>query len=405
LLDRLRHERRQHGHVQLLALLGCVRRVGDHRCRLHADAVHVCLQRHLQGSLRPLQRAQPLHVPHLLRRSPGQRTPAHDPECEARSCRHGHHCRHARERRTHGHCHRDCIRATGLPGPHGRRHPVRACRPQRAICQLIVERLERSRRRNHHRGASMSDFLHALKADLLDRRLLPFVVLLTAALVGVLAYVLLGGRSGAEGPPPLSVAQTGSGIALSAQTPVDKSAAETVSGSPRQRAGLSRNPFVPLAGTTTTTTTTTRSSSAISTSTSKSTPSSSSGSSSEASPSAGGASPAPAAPKKTRPKRHKQYRVAILMGAASAGTLPQNANLTPYKKLKLHQQLPSPGLPLVAFTGVTKSGKSAVFKLVGEVILRAPAACLPSASQCEAIALKVGQTEELEYLHPGGTPV
>ena len=251
----------------------------------------------------------------------------------------------------------------------------------------------------------MSDFLNALKADLLDRRLLPFVVLLTAALVGVLAYVLLGGRSGAEGPPPLSVAQTGSGIALSAQTPVDKSAAETVSGSPRQRAGLSRNPFVPLAGTTTTTTTTTRSSSAISTSTSKSTPSSSSGSSSEASPSAGGASPAPAAPKKTRPKRHKQYRVAILMGAASAGTLPQNANLTPYKKLKLHQQLPSPGLPLVAFTGVTKSGKSAVFKLVGEVILRGPAACLPSASQCEAIALKVGQTEELEYLPVSGIPV
>ena len=252
----------------------------------------------------------------------------------------------------------------------------------------------------------MSDFLHALKADLLDRRLLPFVGLLTAALVGVLAYVMLGGGSSAERPPPLSVAQTGSGIALSAQTPVDKSAAETVSGSPRQRAGLSRNPFVPLAGTTTTTTTTTtRSSSAISTSTSKSTPSSSSGSSSEASPSAGGASPAPAAPKKTRPKRHKQYRVAILMGAASAGTLPQNANLTPYKKLKLHQQLPSPGLPLVAFTGVTKSGKSAVFKLVGEVILRGPAACLPSASQCEAIALKVGQTEELEYLPPGGTPV
>ena len=93
------------------------------------------------------------------------------------------------------------------------------------------------------------------------------------------------------------------------------------------------------------------------------------------------------------------------MGAASAGTLPQNANLTPYKKLKLHQQLPSPGLPLVAFTGVTKSGKSAVFKLVGEVILRAPAACLPSASQCEAIALKAGQTEELEYLPVSGTPV
>src|SRR5207237_2482110 len=147
---------------------------------------------------------------------------------------------------------RHCVRAPGHAGPYGRGRPVRACRRRRTICQLIVERLERSRRRNHHRGASMSDFLHALKADLLDRRLLPFVGLLTAALVGVLAYVMLGGGSSAERPPPLSVAQTGSGIALSAQTPVDKSAAETVSGSPRQRAGLSRNPFIPLAGTTTT---------------------------------------------------------------------------------------------------------------------------------------------------------
>jgi len=267
----------------------------------------------------------------------------------------------------------------------------------------------------------MSDFLNALKADLLDRRLLPFVGLLTAALVGVLAYVMLGGGSSAERPPPLSVAQTGSGIALSAQTPVDKSAAETVSGSPRQRAGLSRNPFIPLAGTTTT-----PSSSATSTPTPKSTPSSSSGSPSEASSSAGGASPAPAAPKKTTPKQHKQYSVAIRMGTAGAGTPPQNANLTPYKKLKLHQQLPSPELPLVAFAGVAnspksaakspksaakspksaaKSPKSAVFKLVGEVILRGPAACLPSASQCEAIALKVGQTEELEYLPVSGIPV
>jgi len=114
------------------------------------------------------------------------------------------------------------------------------------------------------------------------------------------------------------------------------------------------------------------------------------------------------------------------MGATSAGTPPQNANLTPYKKLKVHQQLPSPEVPLVAFTGVTNSGKSAaksaksaaksaksaaksnksaVFKLLAEVILRGPAACLPSASQCEAIALKVGQTEELEYLPISGIPV
>src|SRR6185312_7590892 len=38
-------------------------------------------------------------------------------------------------------------------------------------------------------------------------------------------------------------------------------------------------------------------------------------------------------------------------------------------------------------------------------ILRGSATCLPDASQCQAINLKPGQVEELEYVPPEGTPV
>ena len=42
----------------------------------------------------------------------------------------------------------------------------------------------------------MSDFLTALKADLLDRRLRAVLIVLTAGLIGALAYAALGGGGG-----------------------------------------------------------------------------------------------------------------------------------------------------------------------------------------------------------------
>jgi hypothetical protein len=59
----------------------------------------------------------------------------------------------------------------------------------------------------------------------------------------------------------------------------------------------------------------------------------------------------------------------------------------------------------VVFRGVGAGGKSATFTLIGEALLRGPAACVPSSSQCLAISLKRGQTEELEFLSPNGSAV
>jgi hypothetical protein len=95
----------------------------------------------------------------------------------------------------------------------------------------------------------------------------------------------------------------------------------------------------------------------------------------------------------------------VLFGEAAPGTSPANAQLTPYANLRFQQKLPSPEQRLLSFAGTSSSGKSAQFKLVAELIPRGPGVCKPSATQCEAIALQSGQTEELEYLPPGGAPV
>jgi hypothetical protein len=78
--------------------------------------------------------------------------------------------------------------------------------------------------------------------------------------------------------------------------------------------------------------------------------------------------------------------------------------LTPYEGLKRQQPLPSATSPLIVFRGVIAGGKSATFTLVGEPIPRGNGACLPSASQCKAVDVKAGDTEELEYVPLEGTP-
>jgi hypothetical protein len=245
----------------------------------------------------------------------------------------------------------------------------------------------------------MSDFLNSLKADLLDRRLLPILALVGVALAAALAYAVLGGggSTGETAATSTAPVATGvSGIAVS-QSPANpkQPVAETTSGSSQQRGGPTRNPFTPLPGAQTTTT------SASSTKTSSSSTSSSSGSSTK---SAGGTTPA--TPKPSTPaKPQTVYHVAVLFGVAPAGTPPQSLQLTPYENLKRLAPLPSSKAPLVVFRGVTAGGKSAIFTLVGEVILRGSAACLPSASQCQAIDLKPGQTEELEYLPASGPAI
>ncbi len=262
----------------------------------------------------------------------------------------------------------------------------------------------------------MNAFFGSLKSDLLDRRLTPLLALLGAALLAAIVYAAIGGGSSSPAPAasaPVAVPKT-SGIAVTAAASTKTSVAETTSGTAEQTGGgAARNPFKPLPGVkSATTAATSASGSGASTSGSAAngeSSSSSGGSGSEGSSSGSSGSETNSQSGGTQQEKKtskgKAYKVSVLFGTAPAGTPVLSAGLTSYEDLKRQQPLPSATQPLIVFRGVVAGGKSATFTLVGEAILRGSAACLPSASQCQAIDLKEGDTEELEYVPLGGTAI
>jgi hypothetical protein len=243
----------------------------------------------------------------------------------------------------------------------------------------------------------MSDFLSSVKADLLDRRLLPIVALVVLALVAAIAYAVLGGGSSAA--TPTAAVSSGSstasaGLAVS-QSTSEKSVAETTGGVSQQRHGYARNPFTPLPEPKEKTQVTASSSSSSSTTSS----STSAGSGSQSS---GGSSPTTPSQPSTPTKPKTVYHVSVQFGVIPTGVTPAQAQLQTLDDVKLLTPLPSAQQPLIIFRGVTAGGKSATFTIAGEEILHGEGNCLPSASQCEAIDLKAGQTEQLEYISVTG---
>jgi hypothetical protein len=271
----------------------------------------------------------------------------------------------------------------------------------------------------------MNAFFDSLKSDLLDRRLRPIAALMGVALLGALVYAALGGASSTPAPSASASAPAAkaTGIAVSeVKTDNATPVSETTSGASRQSGGANRNPFAPVAGLKAASSKSAAASSAAAASgsgssassgaasgstSSGSTSSGPEGSSSEAGSSNQGGTTSPSPTKKSTETAKPQtvYHVSAVFGPAAPGTPPLSASLTPYEKLTRQQPLPSATQPLIVFRGVIAGGKSATFTLVGEAILRGSAKCLPSASQCQAIDLKAGQSEELEYVPLGGSAV
>jgi hypothetical protein len=242
----------------------------------------------------------------------------------------------------------------------------------------------------------MNEFLSSIKADLLDRRMLPLVAVVAVALAAAVAYAVVGGGASTS-TPPAAVAQApvagSSGVAISQVTP-EQADAEMTSGVAKQHHGTARDPFTPLPAPKVKAASTASSTSTSASSTSSSSTSSTGGSTET--------TPTPATPSKPAHKPKPVYHVAVLFGVLPAGTTAQTAQLTPFENLALLTPLPSAKQPLIVFRGVTAGGKSATFTLVGEAILHGSAACLPSATQCEAIDLQAGRSEQLEYVSPSG---
>lgn len=268
----------------------------------------------------------------------------------------------------------------------------------------------------------MNEFFDSLKSDLLDRRVTPLLGLLGLALLGAIVYaVLAGGSSSAPSATSApATAQKTPGIAVTAVGAQKTAVAETTSGAAQQTrgAGSHRNPFAPLPGVKAASSASQSSASTASSASQAAASSGSSGgeagsgSSSSGAGTQSGSSSEPSTsqsggtqPQKKQGKPAKTYRVSILFGQAPAGASALTAGLTSYEELKRQQPLPSASQPLIVFRGVVAGGRSATFTIVGEAIPRGNGACQPSSSQCQAIDVKVGETEELEYVPLEGTPV
>jgi hypothetical protein len=253
--------------------------------------------------------------------------------------------------------------------------------------------------------------LRSLKSDLLDRRMLVILAVLCVALVAAIAYTVLDGNgtsneaTTASAPAPAPVSR-GPNLSV-AQAPTNRNAAvsETTVGTRYQHKHGSRNPFTPLI----------RPRKAVQASTSlpssSSTPSSSSsegGAPSGSSESASGSTPGstsptkPSASKPTKPKRVHKFVAEVGFQFGPVTPPDQPSQLVPYTGVKQHEGVPTGKSALLVFAGLDAARKSAIFTLNSELILKGPATCLPSTTQCEAIKLEAGQTEELGNLDPTG---
>jgi hypothetical protein len=247
----------------------------------------------------------------------------------------------------------------------------------------------------------MTDFLASLKADLVGRRLLPLVAVVVVALVGGVAYAVLGGSGSSSSSAPTaslagSLPPAPPTLASPAPTNPNVAASETTTGLHYQRGGPSHNPFkrLPEPKPVVAKTSTSAASTPAPTKTSSA-------------PSGGGTTPTgPSNPTPTTPKKkvvQRSFQVALLFGLAPPAG--QNPQLVPYENLTRLTPLPDKEHALLVYSGVTSSGQAAVFTLLHEAIVKGAGTCLPSETQCEMIKLPVGKTEELQYLGNEGQAV
>ena len=260
---------------------------------------------------------------------------------------------------------------------------------------------------------AVRDFFSSLKEDLLGRRMLPFLIVLGVVLIAAVAYAVLGGGSSTSpgrGGPVSASAPVGASAAVGdvavSQAPANPNQpiSETTEGTTKQHHGVAHNPFEPLPQAKSS------SSAPSSTSSSSSAPTTPSAGSTPSSPSSGGSTPTP--PKETTPPKPKvyiHYHVTAQLGVVpvvAEGAPAQPAQLKTYKDMALDEPLPNKNNPQLVFLGVVlRTGKEALFGLAGAAILHGSGSCQPSATQCQAIDLQVGQTERLEFVEADGSTV
>ena len=260
---------------------------------------------------------------------------------------------------------------------------------------------------------AVSDFFASLKEDLLGKRMLPFLVVLGVALIAAVAYAVLGGGTSAAPAPVTASVPAGASAAVGdiavSQAPANPNqpVSETTEGTSKQHHGIAHDPFTPLPEAKKASSASTTSSTSSSSSSPSTTPSAGS---TPSAPSSGGTTPT--TPKETtpaKPKVYVHYHVTAQLGVVpvvAEGAPAQPAQLKTYKDMALDEPLPDKANPQLVFLGVVlRTGKEALFGLSGAAILHGSGSCQPSATQCQAIDLQVGQSETLEVVEADGSTV
>lgn len=89
------------------------------------------------------------------------------------------------------------------------------------------------------------------------------------------------------------------------------------------------------------------------------------------------------------------YHVSVLAGPAGEEE--------PYEDVEPLTVLPGAAAPVAIFAGATEDGKRAVFMVSSDVTgTSGEGSCLPSASDCEYLVLREGQSRSLDYASAGG---
>jgi hypothetical protein len=214
--------------------------------------------------------------------------------------------------------------------------------------------------------------------DLVEKRLWPVAIVLVIALVAV-PVLITRGQSTSTSAGVVATAAPAGPVAGTAVVSLAPSAT-----GPTNRPGKVRNPFTQAAG-------------PAAPSTVASTAPASSPSGSGSTPSSGGGgtptTPTTTAPTTTTPVKKKSarpdvldtYRVSLRFGQAGAQHVIHNvARLAP---------LPSARAPFFVFLGVLQDGKTAVFLVSSDAAATGDGKCRPSATDCETIEMKAGDTE------------
>jgi hypothetical protein len=260
---------------------------------------------------------------------------------------------------------------------------------------------------------AVRDFFSGLKEDLFGKRLLPFLIVLGVVLVAAVAYAVLGGGSSSSPTPVTASVPAGASAAVGdvavTQAPAnpDQPISETTEGTSKQHHGVAHDPFTPLPEAKKASSASATSGTASSSSSPSTTPSAGS---TPSAPSSGGTTPT--TPKETTPAKPKvyiHYHVTAQLGVVpvvAEGAPAQPAQLKTYPDMALDEPLPGKANPQLVYLGVVlRTGKEALFGLTGAAILHGSGSCQPSATQCQAIDLQVGQSERLEVVEADGSTV